>query len=42
MTDRIGWGILGAAWIADRAVLPAIAQAVPLLWVPGWNFSVFQ
>ena len=20
------------------AVLPAIAQAVPLLWVPGWNF----
>ena len=20
------------------AILPAIAQAVPLLWVPGWNF----
>ena len=20
------------------AVLPALAQAVPLLWVPGWNF----
>jgi len=23
---------------AGCAVLPAIAQAVPLLWVPGWNF----
>jgi hypothetical protein len=23
---------------ATRLYLPAIAQAVPLLWVPGWNF----
>ena len=24
---RIGWGILGAAWIAERAVIPAIAAS---------------
>ena len=27
-----------AAGNYGSAVLPAIAQAVPLLWVPGWNF----
>ena len=25
--ERIGWGVLGAAWIAGRAVLPAIAAS---------------
>lgn len=25
--DRVGWGVLGAAWIAGRAVLPAIAAS---------------
>src|SRR5205085_12163015 len=25
--DRLGWGVLGAAWIAGRAVLPAIAAS---------------
>ena len=24
--------------LRPHAVLPAVAQAVPLLWVPGWNF----
>ncbi|TME51033.1 MAG: Gfo/Idh/MocA family oxidoreductase, partial [Chloroflexi bacterium] len=27
IADRIGWGILGAGWIADRAVIPAIAAS---------------
>jgi len=27
-----------AATGRNCAVLPAVAQAVPLLWVPGWNF----
>jgi predicted dehydrogenase len=27
MGERIGWGVLGAAWIAGRAVLPAIAAS---------------
>ena len=27
MTERLRWGILGAAWIADRAVIPALDAA---------------
>ena len=27
MTDALGWGVLGAAWIAGRAVMPAIAAS---------------
>ncbi|HET7465257.1 MAG TPA: Gfo/Idh/MocA family oxidoreductase [Candidatus Dormibacteraeota bacterium] len=26
-SDRLGWGVLGAAWIAGRAVLPAITKS---------------
>src|SRR6266571_4621315 len=25
--DRVGWGVLGASWIGDRAVLPALAAS---------------
>ncbi len=37
MVGNGGW-TTGNFFIGGRVTLPAIAQAVPLLWVPGWNF----
>jgi hypothetical protein len=40
-TAYLGWGGVGPNGRGNQApglYLPAIAQAVPLLWVPGWNF----
>ena len=35
---QLGVGPNGRGNQANGLYLPAIAQAVPLLWVPGWNF----
>jgi len=40
-TAYLGWGGVGPNGRGNQAnglYLPAIAQAVPLLWVPGWHF----
>jgi hypothetical protein len=40
-TAYLGWGGVGPNGRGNQAAglyLPAIAQAVPILWVPGWNF----
>jgi hypothetical protein len=40
-TAYLGWGGVGPNGTGNQAAglyLPAIAQAVPILWVPGWNF----
>ena len=40
-TAYLGWGGVGPNGTGNQAAhlyLPAIAQAIPLLWVPGWNF----
>ncbi len=40
-TAYLGWGGVGPNGTGNQAAhlyLPAIAQALPLLWVPGWNF----
>jgi hypothetical protein len=37
-TAYLGWPGHGTGNQAPGLFLPAVAQAVPLLWVPGWNF----